>query len=54
MEQLTLFYAVCHGSTGKELAQFVFNKLKQYNVPFEQLASVATDGAKNIAGLTMG
>ena len=50
MEQLTLFNAVCHGSTWKELAQFVFNKLKQHNVPFEKLASVATDGAKNIIG----
>ena len=50
MEQLTLFYAVCHCSTGNELAQFVFDKLKQYDAPFEKLTSVATDGAKNMIG----
>ena len=50
MEQLTLFYSVCHASTGEELAHFVFDKLKQFNVPFKKLVSVATDGAKNMIG----
>ena len=54
MEQRTLFYAVCHCSTGKELAQFVFDKLKHYDAPFEKLTSVATDGAKNMIGAENG
>ena len=39
---------MCHGTTGEELAQFLFDKLKQYNIPFEKLISLATDGAKNM------
>ena len=54
MEQLTLFYAVCHGTTGEELAQFLFDKLKQYNSPFEKLVSLASDGAKNMMGAANG
>ena len=46
MEQFTLFYSVCHASTGEELGRFVFDKLKHYNVPFSKLVSVASDGAK--------
>ena len=54
MEQFTLFYSVCHATTGVELAQFVFNRLKQYNVPFDKLISVASDGAKNMIGADNG
>ena len=54
MEQRTLFYAVCHCSTGKELAQFVFDKLKQYDAPFEKITSVATDVAKTMIGAENG
>ena len=54
MEQFTLFYSVCHASTGNELAQFVFDKLKQFKVPFEKLVSVASDGAKNMIGAVNG
>ena len=54
MEQFTLFYSVCHVTTGVELAQFVFNRLKQYNVPFAKLISVASDGAKNMIGADNG
>ena len=54
MEQLTLFYAVCHGTTGEELARFLFDKIKQINVPFEKLVSIATDGAKNMIGAANG
>ena len=53
-EQFTLFYSVCHGSTGEELGHFVYNKLKQYNVPFSKLVSVASDGAKNMIGAVNG
>ena len=46
IEQFNLFFSVCRASTGEELAQFVFDKLKGYNVPFTKLTSIATDGAK--------
>ena len=54
MEQFTLFHSVCRASTGNELAQFVFDKLKQFKVPFEKLVSVASDGAKNMIGAVNG
>ena len=54
MEQLTLFYAACHASTGDELSQFLYDKLKQFNVPFPKLVSIATDGAKNMIGAANG
>ena len=54
IELFTLFYSVCHASTGEELGHFVYNKLKQYNVPFSKLVSVASDGAKNMIGAVNG
>ena len=50
IEQMTLFYSICHATTGDELARFVFEKLKEFNVPFGKLRSVATDGAKSMIG----
>lgn len=48
LEQLPLFISVCTASTGKDLAAFVFNRLKTNNAPFAKLTSIATDGATNM------
>ena len=50
IEQLPLFYSVCDASTGHGLASFVFDRLKQMNVPFIKLVSLSTDGASNMIG----
>ena len=51
---MTLFYSVCHASTGEELARLVFGRFKEFNVPFGKLISVATDGAKSMIGAVNG
>ena len=52
--QLPLFFDVCHGSTGNEIAHFVFTKLLEFNPTFEKLVSISTDGATNMIGRVSG
>ena len=48
--QTPLFYSVCEASTGEDLANFVFDRLRNENVPFEKLTCLATDGAACMTG----
>ena len=50
VEQMPLFLSVCGASSGEEMAEFVFRRLKDVNVPFSKMLSVATDGASNMVG----
>ena len=52
--QIPLFFDVCHRATGNDIAQFVFNKLLDFNPVFEKLVSVSTDGASNMIGRASG
>ena len=54
IEQLPSFLSVCRASTGEELAEFVYGRLKEKRVPFSKMLSVATDGASNMVGSTNG
>ena len=48
--QVPLFFATCYGSTGNNMAAFVFFKLLENNARFEKLVAITTDGAKNMTG----
>ena len=50
LTQFPLFFAVCHASTGEELATYVLHKLKQKKIPLSKLSCVTTDGANNMTG----
>ena len=52
--QKPLFFAICPSSTGSGQALFVFNKLVEFETPFEKLVSVSTDGASNMIGENIG
>ena len=45
-----LFITQCLVSSGKDLAVFIFNNLKDKDAMFHKLTSVATDGATNMLG----
>ena len=48
--EIPLFIVPCTVSSGKEMAVFLFQKLKERNVMFDKLVSVSTDGASNMVG----
>ena len=48
--QLPLFFATCFVSSGKDMAQFMFDKLVEKEVEFSKLVCVSTDGATNMVG----
>ena len=54
VSQHTLFLSTCSSSTGRELAVFIFNKLRTKNVPFNKLSCVTSDGAANMFGSMSG
>ena len=47
---IPLFITQCLDSSGKDLAVFIFNALKDKEVMFHKLTSVVTDGATNMFG----
>ena len=48
--QTPLFFDIFHGSSGNEIAHWIFNKILEYGPSFEKLVSVSTDGASNMVG----
>ena len=50
MIQIPLFFATCFVSSGKDRAQFLFDKLVEKDVDFSKLVCVSTDGATNMVG----
>ena len=54
IEQLPLFLSVCQASSGEEMAEFVYGRLKEKHIPFSKLLSFATDGASYMVGSTNG
>ena len=48
--QLPLFFATCFVSSGKDMAEFLFDKLIEKDVDFSKLVCVSTDGATNMVG----
>ena len=49
-QEVPLFISLCTISSGKEMALFLFERLKERNAMFNKLISVATDGAANMVG----
>ena len=50
MIQLPLFITPCLDLSGKDLACFVFDKLRERNARFDKFTSIATDGAASMVG----
>ena len=47
---IPMFISPCLASSGKDMAVFIFDDLREKEARFEKLVSLATDGATNMVG----